>query len=76
MVGSTAYLKNYYFATGFEGGGVSLNAAIGRMVSEMICGEELTITNAPLAPDRLVKPYADATEEELKANLPLGIFTA
>ena len=76
MVGSTAYLKNYYFATGFEGGGVSLNPAIGRMVSEMICGEELTITNAPLAPDRLVKPYADATEEELKANLPLGIFTA
>ena len=76
MVGATAHLKNYFFATGFEGGGVSLNPAVGRMVGELICGEELTITNAPLAPDRLVKPFGEATDEELKANLPLGIFSA
>ena len=68
MVGATAHLKNYFFATGFEGGGVSLNPAVGRMVGELICGEELTITNAPLAPDRLVKPFGEATDEELKAN--------
>lgn len=46
------------------------------MVSEMICGEPLTITNEPLSPDRLVKPFEQATEEELKNNLPLGIFNA
>lgn len=76
MVGATAHLKNYYLATGFEGGGISLNPAVGRMVSEMICGEPLTITNEPLSPDRLVKPFEQATEEELKNNLPLGIFNA
>ena len=73
IVGTTAYLENYVFATGFEGGGLSLNPVIGRMVSELICGEELCVTNEPLRPDRLVKPYDQATEEEIANNLPKGI---
>lgn len=73
IVGTTAYLENYVFATGFEGGGLSLNPVIGRMVSELICGEELCVTNEPLRPDRLVKPYDQATEEEIENNLPKGI---
>lgn len=76
IVGATSYLGNYYLATGFESGGVSLNPIIGRMMSELICGEELCCTNEPLSPDRLVKPFGEAAEEELKNNLPLGIFNA
>lgn len=73
IVGKTDYLENYIFATGFEGGGLTLNPIIGKMVSEIICGEELCVTNEPLRPDRLVKPYIQATEEEIAANLPKGI---
>ncbi len=70
IVGTTKYLKNYVFATGFEGGGLSLNPIIGKMVSELICGEPLSVTNEPLQPDRLVKPYGKATAEEIAQNLP------
>ena len=76
IAGATQYLDHYYLATGFEGGGVSLSPVIGLMMSELICGEELTETNEPLSPDRLIKPYTEATEEELRENLPLGIFEA
>ena len=68
--GKRKYLKNYVFATGFEGGGLSLNPIIGKMVSELICGEPLSVTNEPLQPDRLVKPYGKATAEEIAQNLP------
>lgn len=72
ILGGTSHLDGYFFITGFEGGGLSLNTVAGRMLSEIICGEELCLTNEPLAPDRLVKPLDAASEEELRENVPAG----
>lgn len=70
ILGPTSHLGNYYFITGFEGGGLSLNTVAGKMVSELICNEELCLTYEPLNPDRLVKPLCDVSEAELRENVP------
>ncbi len=56
MIGPTAHLEGFYFAAGHEGGGIALTPITGLLISEIICGEEPSITWEPLAPDRLVKP--------------------
>ncbi|MDO4620378.1 MAG: FAD-binding oxidoreductase, partial [Lachnospiraceae bacterium] len=73
IVGATSHLENYYLITGFEGGGISLNPIVGKMLAEIICGDEPCITNEPLRPDRIVKPLSEATAEEIAANLPEGV---
>ncbi len=58
MIGPTTHLEGFYFAAGHEGGGLALTPITGLLISEIICGEEPSITWQPLAPDRLVKPLA------------------
>lgn len=70
ILGPTSHLQNYFLITGFEGGGLSLNTIAGLMMSELLCGEPLSLSCEPLNPDRLVKPLGDTTPEELRDNIP------
>ncbi len=71
VLGPTSCLQNYYHITGFEGGGFSLNTVCGRLLSEIICGEEPFMNWEPIGPDRLVKPLEEATAEEIAKYLPV-----
>ena len=48
-------VPNFYIAAGHEGDGISLAAITGKVIQEMLCGEETSIPIEPLRYDRFEK---------------------
>jgi glycine/D-amino acid oxidase-like deaminating enzyme len=56
MVGHSAHLSGFYYATGFSGHGFQLSPGIGEHLAELVMGQQPTIDLTPLRAER----FADA----------------
>jgi sarcosine oxidase subunit beta len=56
MVGHSAHLSGFYYATGFSGHGFQLSPAVGEHLAELVTGRQPSIDLAPLRAER----FADA----------------
>lgn len=52
IVSAVEEIPGFYIAAGHEGDGISLAAITGKLIQEMICGEETTVSVEPLRFDR------------------------
>ncbi|HEX8767106.1 MAG TPA: FAD-binding oxidoreductase, partial [Jatrophihabitans sp.] len=56
MVGSSAHLSGFYYATGFSGHGFQLSPAVGEHLAELVTGQQPSIDLTPFRAER----FADA----------------
>jgi sarcosine oxidase subunit beta len=56
MVGRSAHLNGFYYATGFSGHGFQLSPAVGEHLAELVTGQQPSIDLTPLRAER----FADA----------------
>jgi len=62
MVGRSAHLSGFYYATGFSGHGFQLSPAVGEHLAELVTGQQPSIDLTPLRAERFTDPGGGRVE--------------
>jgi sarcosine oxidase subunit beta len=62
MVGHSAHLEGFYYATGFSGHGFQLSPAVGEHLAELVTGQQPSIDLTPFRVERFAEVDGDRVE--------------
>ncbi len=62
MVGHSAHLEGFYYATGFSGHGFQLSPAVGEHLAELVTGRQPSIDLTPFQAERFAQAGGDRVE--------------